>query len=71
MSPTGLAAALTRVYGVARQAQRLAQASEVSTVELTLCGALVHRFQAPEIDDVEKLGRWHDDYADAMRKVYA
>jgi hypothetical protein len=66
MSPTRLVAALTRAYDVARQAQHHARASEVSAVERALCGALVHRFQAAEIDDIEKLRRWDDDYADAM-----
>jgi tetratricopeptide (TPR) repeat protein len=71
MSPAGLVSALERTHNGARQAQRLAQTGEVSALERALCDALVHRFQATEIDDVEKLGRWDDDYADAMRKVYA
>ena len=35
-----------------------------------MCGAIALRFQASAVDDLEVLGQWDDDYADAMREVY-
>ncbi|MBT6278265.1 MAG: hypothetical protein HOI95_29530 [Chromatiales bacterium] len=71
MSPAGLVNALARTYQSSREAQTLACRGGVSAVEKALCDALTHRFQADHCGNDDDLARWDDDYAHAMRKVYA
>jgi len=70
MSPTGRPVAIATTHENALKAVEIAAASGASPVEQALCGALARRFQASAVDDLEILGQWDDDYADAMRAVY-
>jgi len=70
MSPTGRPVAIATSFENARKACEIAATGAASPVEQALCGALARRFQASGADDLEILGRWDDDYADAMRAVY-
>jgi tetratricopeptide (TPR) repeat protein len=56
-------------YHMARRAQRLGAHGTPS--ERGLLAALVERYQSPESQELTALARWNDDYAHAMRKVYA
>lgn len=58
---------IARTYKISRQA--LALSVGASDVERALIEALTKRFQAAEPAD--DLDAWNDDYADAMREVYA
>ncbi|MFT5450476.1 MAG: hypothetical protein ACI9DC_005684 [Gammaproteobacteria bacterium] len=71
MSPSGLVHALAYTHEHSQRALELAEAGEATELETALCRALTARFQAPSIDDPELLCAWDDDYADAMREVYA
>jgi tetratricopeptide (TPR) repeat protein len=46
-------------------------ADNASTVERQLIEALACRFQAPHVVSASDFARWDDDYAAAMRRVYA
>jgi tetratricopeptide (TPR) repeat protein len=70
MSPHGRLLAIAATYEAARKAVELAASSTLTAVEKALCDALAQRFQASAADDEDILGRWDDDYADAMRGVY-
>jgi len=70
MSPSGRPVAIATTYENARKAVELAVNGDVSPVERALCSALARRFQASTCDDLEILGQWDDDYADATREVY-
>ena len=70
MSPTGRPVAIETTYKNARNAVEVAASGGATPVEKALCGALARRFQASEVGDLEILGQWDDDYADAMRAVY-
>src|SRR5215831_4839471 len=39
--------------------------------ERGLLDALVERYQSPESQELTELAHWNDDYANAMREVYA
>ena len=56
-------------YHMARRAQRLGAKGTPS--ERALLDALVERYQSPEPQELTELARWNDDYANAMRDVYA
>ena len=56
-------------YHMARRAQRLGAKGTPS--ERALLDALVERYQSPEPQELTELARWNDDYAQAMRDVYA
>ena len=71
MSPDGRVQALGVTYDNAQKARALAAAKDVTPIEQALCNALTARFQAASVDDEDVLGQWDDDYADAMRAVYA
>ena len=56
-------------YHMARHARRLG--THGTPIERALLGALVDRYQSPEPQELADLLRWNDDYARAMREVYA
>lgn len=58
---------IARTYQISRKALSLSDGA--SDVERALIEALTRRFQAAE--PVDDLDAWNDDYADAMRDVYA
>lgn len=70
MSPSGRPLAVSAAYENAQKAANLSVSGDVDAVERALCGALMRRFQAHNIEDLEVLSQWDDDYADAMRDVY-
>ncbi|PON18965.1 hypothetical protein C2W62_05305 [Candidatus Entotheonella serta] len=69
MAPSARAKALVQTYEYARQAQRLA--AHGTSVEQALCHAFTIRYAAPQVDDDALFAQWDDDYAQAMRDVYA
>jgi tetratricopeptide (TPR) repeat protein len=60
---------LAQTYEHARQAQRLT--AQGTPVEQALCHAFTVRYAAPYVDDDDLFAQWDDDYAQAMRDVYA
>ena len=60
---------LDACYHMARRAQSLG--ANGTPIERALLGALVARYQSPEHQELAELARWNDDYANAMRDVYA
>ena len=56
-------------YKMARHAQSLG--ADGTPVERALLGALLDRYQSPAHQELAELARWNDDYANAMRDVYA
>ena len=60
---------LVQTYEYARQANHLA--AQGTPVEQALCHAFTVRYAAPQVDDDDLFARWDDDYAQAMREVYA
>ena len=69
MSDDGRVTVLERTYESSQKA--LALAAQATPFEQALCEAYTHRFQAPASDDVDGLSQWDDDFANAMRAVYA
>ncbi len=70
MSPSGLPLAIKVSYENSHKALELSTSKSVTKLEKALCNALVKRFQQKEMNDLEILSLWDDDYADAMRLVY-
>ncbi len=69
MAPSARAKALAQTYEHARQAQRLA--AQGTPAEQALCHAFTVRYAAPQVDDDDLFAQWDDNYAQAMRDVYA
>ena len=69
MPPSHLEHVLVATYEHTRNA--IARVENGPPLEQALCQAFLARFQAPAIEDPERLSAWDDAYADAMRAVYA
>ncbi|MCB0014490.1 MAG: tetratricopeptide repeat protein, partial [Anaerolineales bacterium] len=68
-APADRAVALQLTYHNAREAVR--RAANGAPVEAALAEALTARYQAPAVTDNDLFDQWNDDYAAAMRQVYA
>jgi tetratricopeptide (TPR) repeat protein len=69
MPPSTRVKGLAQTYEHARQANHLA--AQGTPVEQALCHAFTVRYAAPQVDDDDLFAQWNDDYAQAMRDVYA
>jgi tetratricopeptide (TPR) repeat protein len=69
MPPSAREKGLAQTYEHARKAKRLA--AQGTPVEQALCHAFTVRYAAPQVDDHDLFAGWDDDYAQAMREVYA
>ena len=68
-APGDREAALQLTFQNAREAAN--RAANGTPVEAALAEALTARYQAPIVTDDELFEQWNDDYAAAMRRVYA
>ncbi|MEM7114425.1 MAG: hypothetical protein AAF614_18465 [Chloroflexota bacterium] len=70
-SEQGLKQGLQQTYTHARQAQKLAEETNATPIEKALINALTIRFPATQVESEEEFSQWDEDYAAAMRDVYA
>ena len=68
-SPREIGKAMSRARVALAQGQ--AHAAQATPIEAALISALEKRFQAEGIHEEDLLATWNDEYADAMRAVYA